>query len=306
MAMNSTDTPFILSCIRHLQLASNKNEVLAEIALVVINIIFCLLGTAANSLVIIAYCRNSHLRTIQNMLFLLLAFTDIGVTSFAQPAFAAAMLSDLLGKRDCLVWNITIILSWLFIGLSLVTIAVLTLQTYITLAYPYRFQSIITKTRLIILVVVFWFVIAAPLLKTLILRHLALTNYICFGVILLPTIFVIFTWLWIHKLVSRHRRVIETSQTPTGPNFETRQTVLRSTITALFVTLSLFGCCCPTIVFMLSEMISTWRVDQNIYLTLHQVSWTLMYLNSLLNPCLVFWRSSNFWKAARNIVSLTD
>ena len=95
-----------------------------------------------------AYYRNPRLRTIQNTIFLLLAITDVCVNMLVQPLYSAAILTSLLGKRDCLVWDISTISSWLFLGVSLVTIVILSLQSFITLAYPYRFQEIITKDRL--------------------------------------------------------------------------------------------------------------------------------------------------------------
>ncbi len=304
MATNSTGLPFRISCIvGTVRFASNGQEIVAEIVLVVINIVTSLLGTVANGLVIMAYYRNPRLRTIQNTIFLLLAITDVCVNMLVQPLYSAAILTSLLGKRDCLVWDISTISSWLFLGVSLVTIVILSLQSFITLAYPYRFQEIITKDRLKKVVFFSWiFIITGVIMESVILHHLSSSEFICFSIILLTIISVIFSWIWTYKLVARHRKAIEATQTPTTQNFVTRKTVLRSTVTAFFVTLSLLGCYFLALLLYFHGFTSAWKIDHHMHLMLKRVSWTLTYLNSLLNPCLVFWRSSNFRETAKNIL----
>ena len=57
----------------------------SQVALAIINIFISLFGTLANGLVIMAYHRNRHLRSIQNTIFCLLAITDFSVTAFVVP-----------------------------------------------------------------------------------------------------------------------------------------------------------------------------------------------------------------------------
>jgi hypothetical protein len=303
MTSNSAGLPSVISCINgEIHFASDQQEIVAEIVIAVINIVTSLLGTVANSLVIMAYYRNHRLRTVQNTIFLSLAITDIGVTVFVQPTYVVAIFSGLLGKRDCLVWDITTLSSTLFLGVSLVTVAILSFQSYVTLAYPYRIQSIVTKHRLRIAVVFSWLLIMTVVLKSIIFGHAYFDTYICASIIFLTIISVICTWGWTYKLVARHRRIIQATQTPTTQNFVTRKTVLRSTVTAVFVTFSLFGCYSLGLLLSFHKLTSAWSINRNLYLILYIVSWTLMYLNSLLNPCLLFWRSSKFRETAKNIL----
>ena len=90
----------------------NKNTVILY-ATIVINILLSLLGTVANGLIILAYCRNRRLRTIQNLIFFLLAFTDISVTAFLQPMLLAVNLGGLFGFTDsCYIYTICGLLSF--------------------------------------------------------------------------------------------------------------------------------------------------------------------------------------------------
>ena len=300
--INSTEVPFVISCVgTDIYFAVGKREIVAEIIFVVINIVTSVLGTLANGIVIIAYCRNRRLRTVQNDIFLLLAVTDISVAAFVQPIHVVATLSGLMGQRDCMIWEIATLSSWLFLGLSLTTINILSWQSYITLAYPYR--VLVTKHRLKVAVVSTWLLMTAVVVKSAFLYRFSLSTYICAGVILLTIISVFFTWVCTSKIVARHRKIIQTSQTPSTQKLAIGKTVLRSTITALLVTLGLFVCYALKLMLYFYNMVSAWRIEHNILLNLYIVSWTLLYLNSFLNPCLVFWRSSGFRQAARDILA---
>ena len=271
-----------------------------QAALAMTNIATSLFGTLANGLVIMAYCRSARLRTIQNTIFLLLAITDVSVTAFAQPIFVVAILRGLLGNHSCILWGLDTILSLFFLELSLVTIVILSLQSYITLAYPYRWQSIITKSRLNLVIAFSWLLI---LLKNLaIFQHYNFVLYGLFCITLLAIVTVVFTWSWTYKLVPRHRKAIQTTQTPASSQNMAQKKILRSTITAFAIILSLLAC------YFLVMCLSIFRtflnapiLGDNTYGILWSLAMTLMYLNSLLNPCLVFWRSTCFRQAVQNI-----
>jgi hypothetical protein len=299
-AVNSTQHPsFAITCVAvRIYFTSNMKVITVQTVILICNILISFFGTLANSLVIMAYYRNPHLRTIENTIFLLLAITDISVTALGQPAYVTAGFRVLLGKRDCLVWDIAILSSSLFLGLSLLTITILSLQSYITLAYPYRFQMIITKRRLKIIVILSWLLISMLTLVAATFKFVPLANYVYIGVVTTTFCAVIFTWSWTYKLVSRHRRVIESTQTPSSNEFVKGRKILRSTITAFVVTSSLLGC---HFLGLLYALINRWHVDPNFHMILFNTSATLMYSNSLLNPCLLFWRNSNFRIEARSI-----
>ena len=270
-----------------------------QAALAMANIVTSLFGTFANGLVIMAYYRNPRLRTIQNTIFFLLAITDIGVTAFVQPIFAVAILSGLLGNHSCILWGLKTILSFLFLELSLVTIVILSVQSDITLAYPYRWQSIITKFRLNLVFIFSWLLI---FLKNLaIFQHYNFVAYGTLCIILLAIITVVFTWCWTYKLVARHRKAIQTTQTPASSHNVAQKKILRSTITAFAIISSLLACYFLILCFFICQKFLNASLSDNTYGVLWSLAVTLTYINSLLNPCLVFWRSTCFREAVQNI-----
>ena len=156
-------------------------------------------------------------------MFLFLAITDIGVTAFVQPMYVAANISGLFGKRSCILWDVIYVSSVFFQGLSLATIVILSLQSYVTLAYPNRYQSIITKPRVIVVFFSFGFFVAIS--DFLVFLHQPFTSFMFVVILCSAIITVVFTWIWTYKLIARHQSVIRSTQTPV-----TRQNVTRKKV----------------------------------------------------------------------------
>ena len=294
---------FLTQCdaaIFNLVIYPNIRAIALQTALVMVNIAASFFGTLANGIVIMAYYRNHRLRTVQNSIFMLLAITDFSVTAFLQPIYVISILSGLLGNNMCTLQAVYIVLSFLFVELSLVTIVILSLQSSITLAYPYHYHSIITKRRLIVVFVASWL---SVLLKSLaIFRFSRVVYYGTYFILFLTIFVVVITWCWTCKLVARHRKAIQNTQTPSSSENVAKKKVLRSTVTAFVIISSLLACYLLKVcMFFFREPLNAARFDHTTYVVLWSLSVTLMHLNSLLNPCLVFWRSTPFRQAAKNI-----
>ena len=301
MASNSSLQFWVMGCIAdEVYLPLTLEIVVGGTLIIIFNILACFCGTLANGLVITAYYRNSRLQTIQNTIFLLLAITDISVTALVQPAYAAAWIYDLIGKRRCYLWNIVSLSSMLLVYLSLLTMIILSLQSYITLAYPYSHQNIVTMRRLkVIWMLVFILIVFATFAENF---HSRMRSYLSVCLISLTIFIVVSTWIWTYKLIARHRKSIQTTQTPSSSEIVSTKKTLRSTFTALAVILSLLFCYFFGLCFTLLKTLNVLRVSSyGRTLLLAATGTTLIYLNSLLNPCLVFWRQSSFRDEVKNV-----
>ena len=273
----------------------------AHAIITILNMLISLFGIVANGVIIATYYRNARIRTIQNTIFLCLAVTDVGATAFAQPIFIVATMRKLLGNEDCLLWNISSISMMLFILLSLITVVILSFQSFLTLAFPYH--RIITKHRLKMAIAVSWGFVILAIFALEIRLEIRINLYFTISIISVTIITVIFTWVWTYRLVARHRKAIQSTQTPSTSQSVPKAKVLRSTVTAFAVVLSLLGCYVFGVFFILFRiLLNAWGITPDANLILAHVTKTLMFLNSLLNPCLVFWRSSEFREAVRNMM----
>ena len=269
-------------------LPTGLKAIALKAAVAIINIVIALFGTLANGLVIMAYCRNPRLRTIQNTIFLLLAIPDLSVTAFVVPIYVAAILCNFLGSHSCTLWDVGSLLSVLFLQLSLVTSVILSLQSYITLAYPYHHQTMITKRRLIITIVSFFLLVSSLTFSVFWRRYILAYGFAV--IVSLAIITVVLTWCWTYKLVARHQRAIQTTQSPSTSQNISRRKILRSTITAFFIIASLLSCYALSSFLYCTEILQNHAKIASVTL----IAVTFVYLNSLLNPCLVFWRSTAF------------
>ena len=278
------------------------NEVAIQAAVMIANIVIAFFGTLANGLVIIVYYRNRRLQTNQATIFFLLAITDFSITAFVQPMYIVIIWKRLLGNHDCVLALLVYPLTILFLELSLITIVILSLHTYITLAFPYRLQNTITTSRLTKVIAFSWLLTA--LKNACIFLSYGVVKKVSFWIICSAIFVVVFTWCWTYKLVARHRKAIQTTQAPSNMQNASQQKILRSTVTAFAIVASLITCYSLPLSFLIFESsLSLSKIGRSTHEILWLAALTLMYLNSLLNPCLVFWRNSGFRQAAVNIFS---
>jgi hypothetical protein len=129
-----------------------------------------------------------------------------------------------------------------------------------------------------------------------------------FGVCIISStiVIVVFTWIWTYKLVNRQQKAIHTNQPSSAQEVVSRKKILiRSTVTAFAIILSLLGCYCFGLYYLIfsTYVVDVWGGNHKTSLIMLSVTKTLMYLNSFLNPCLVFWRNSNFRHTVKNTFS---
>ena len=243
MASNRTILPSssIITCdIARAYISTGLTSHALQAVVAIINIVIAFFGTLANGLVILAYYRNSRLRNIQNTIFLLLAFTDIVVTSVVEPLYATAIFDSFLDKRRCVIYDVCSVLSTLFVELSLAASVILSLQSYITLAYPYHYHGIITKSRLAKTIVVSVLLVSSLAFSNFWNKHFVIYGSLVILVGGMTT--VVFIWCWTYRLIARHRKAIQTTQTPSTSQNTSRRKILRSTITAFVIVASLLTC----------------------------------------------------------------
>ena len=271
-----------------------------EAILLCINALLSLFGTAANVLIITSYFRNRQLQSIQNFIFLVLAFNDLIVTALVQPLFIIGNLSGVLGLQDCLFSDLRILISFFCIGLSMQTITILSLQSFIFLAFPYRCQAVLTKYRLKIAVGACWVVVLFITIVATVVGRPAIVIGGGLVIITISLFIVTLTWIWTYRLVCRHRKTIRVEQTPS--NCRPVPSRCRSACTAFIIILSLFISYLPATAVLTyrAESVSSSTVEHR-YFLFQGIGFTFLYANSLVNPCLVFWRSSAFRKTAMNL-----
>ena len=275
-----------------------------NITLITISLISAALGTIANFLVVLSYFKNSRLRTVSNVPLVSLAFSDLMVTAVVLPLHAARLLKEIYGSHNCILWTFTRFSSYFSAGVSLLTVTFISVECFITLAYPYRYQTILTRMRMKSIVAIIWCITFAFVVLHLWLIPNKIFLALAATTVVVCIITLLSIWIWVFKLLRNHKQRITTHQTPsqmsTTESKRPQETAFKNTRTCGTIVLGLVLCYFP-VVITLAYYWTEPRSYTGIYLV---TPWgeTIAYAHSLLNPLLVVWRKSEFRQTARHFI----
>ena len=198
-----------------LVLSPTGEHVKMNIVLIVIHTVLSLLGTFANVLVIASYMTNRRLHTPSNLLFVFLAVSDVMVTACVQPLLICSKLSATLKLDNLCILKVLVSIGTFSCSiLSLNVIVVLSVERFITLAFPYHYHRIVSLPRLKLTIAAIWFIgCAACFVFFFALISFNVFNLIAAVYMMLSVAIVISAWAWIQRLVNRHNRKIEGHET---------------------------------------------------------------------------------------------
>ncbi len=279
----------------------------SNIVYIIVNIMLSITAMSLNVLVWIVYLRNRSVRTSSNMLLVILALSDFMTNAIVQPFSIARMVNEIRGTNSCFILIAARLSSYISCGLSLLTVAIICIERFVTLAYPYRYQNILPPLRLKIIVTVTWIMIFVfvPL-------HLGPVSYTLLSsvgnVLIILSISIVFlTWFWVNRIVKRHNIAISSTQTPAHEsdkntkNLKRQEASFRSTRTSYLICGAVLLFYFPSLVLLAYNATQ----DYDFVLLFLVAPWveTVMFSNSLLNPSLLFWRKSTFRETAKGIFS---
>lgn len=262
-----------------------------------------LFGSTANALVIVSYFKNSRLRTLSNVPLLSLAFSDSLVTAVVLPLHVTRLVKEIYGARNCVLWTLKRLASYFSAGVSLFSITIISVERFITLAYPYHYQTILTKIRVNAVVTATWLITFVFVVSNIGLLPYKVLRTMATSAVILCTSTMLLIWTWVYKLLRKHERRISTNHTPSVSLSETisRKETHRNTRTSGLIVTGLILCYLP-LVLMMAYYWTEPKSFTGIYLV---TPWgeTLVLAHSLFNPLYVFWRKSEFRRTAWNFIS---
>ncbi len=132
--------------------------IISSISACVFVFMMCFTTLLFNMVVILAIWRTPLLHQPRNVLLCSLAVSDFFVGLTTQPSFLVAEISLLLGNMDlyCLAVFIHFYTSWMFNGISFLTLSAISVERYLALRFHLRYAELITNTRVFITVVIYW------------------------------------------------------------------------------------------------------------------------------------------------------
>lgn len=270
-----------------------------NVTLIVISISMALFGIIANILVVLSYFKNSHLRTLSNIAFISLACSDLLVTTVVKPLHVTRFVLEIYGGHNCILWTSKRLLSYFSIGVSLLSATVVSIERFITLAFPYRYQTVLTKFRINVVITAIWLLTFVLVISNINLIPYTVLRAICTVIVILCISTLFGIWIWIYRLLRNHRRRITTNQQPSFISKSRKQTYKNTQTSGVIVT-ALILSYLPLVV-----MLAYYWTEPGSFTGIYLVTpWgeTIILAHSVFNPLYVFWRKSEFRQTARNCI----
>lgn len=175
----------------------------------------CFFALFLNAVVVFVTWRTPALHSPRNILLCSLAATDFFVGFTSQPFFVVAELFLLFGQleRYCLTVFMLFYSSWLFNGISFLTLTAISFERYLALRFHLRYPELITASRVVITVVIYWLIWATLVTVLWFWATSKLLAYALTAVCFVLGVSALRCLSLIHKTMKRHNKhVRDTNQ----------------------------------------------------------------------------------------------
>ena len=262
----------------------------------IIDFIMCFTTLLFNTIVIFAILKTPMLYQPRNVLLCSLAVSDFFVGLTAQPSFLIAETSLLLGKMNvyCLAVFIHFYSSWMFNGISFLTLSAISFERYLALRFHLRYAELITNTRVFVTVIIYWLIWVTWITLLWFWAKDKLLTYILIAFCTLIAAFVAWCYFTINKTVKRHNRQIQDSQQ------QTHQVLVRyrRTTNTMIILISAFAL--SFFPFAITTAISASQEKEDLRTSAaHSLAVVIILANSTANPLIYFWRVAELRETAK-------
>ena len=241
-----------------------------------------LISTISNTLVLAAILRSPSLRSASIVLLCSLAFSDLLVGLFVQPAYIACEITDVP-----LLCRLMKTAAFFAGGVSLLTITAITLDRFLALRYHMRYPNMVTTNRALCASAAVWFTCVLLSFSTFWSHRfyytaIAVTIVVC---LLMCTA----CYIRIYRVVCRHQLEIHAQahalQSNNVGNRQRMQRTRKSAKNTFIYFITMIVCYVPMFVtmFVLSTYPDLWTRAWNL-------TDTVAFMNSSINPILYCWR----------------
>ena len=255
-----------------------------------------------NIITIYAIRRTSSLPKTLKTLLLSLAFSDVGVGLFVQPLYTFSLVKWLkLDHPSCNTYQVKNISSNFFSAASFLGVVAVSVDRVLAVHLHLRYQELVTHKRVVTVVISIW--VFSAFISLLVLWSSSATQNLVILVIAAIGFIVSFVvYTRIYLTVRRHKKQIQSMQIQ-----EIVQAREKANFTALIK--STVGLFYVYLVFLISYLpfficIAVVRIygSSIAFRKVFIFSWTLIFLNSSLNPVIYCWKMRHIRRAIIEIL----
>ena len=272
------------------------------IVLLVLNTFLSITAFLGNTLILVALRKESSLHPPSKLLLRSLAMTDLLVGIIVEPLYVVYLMS-VKSQRWYICYNVYVALfiaSHILCAVSLLVLTAISLDRLLALWFGLRYRQVVTLRRVYITVIVMW---VLPIVATtsyiwnpqLLLLFLYIHLCFCLSII-------IFSYMKIFFMLRHYQIQAEINVAQEQPRQAIPLNIARyrkAVYSALWVQVILFICYLPFgITQALTESV---KVSSSLYLA-KTFSFTLVFLNSSLNPFLYCWKMKEVRQAVKDAI----
>lgn len=258
----------------------------------VLNAITAISAIFGNSFIILVLLRRPQLRTTSNIILFCLALTDLSVGLAVQPTLAAINVQFLTRKKsDCGLYVIYDLVKYAS-GLCSACVSILvSVDCSAAVCVPFRYVRLATEKRALVVCACVWIASVSVSVLRLFVRG---RQFSISFITTLSITFVIVSILYVKmlRIADKHRiQIEEQSRRLVQRNLRKRKALK----TAMAIIITYLLCYLPYIIARIYFLhVKTSRTHRYAVMLWPK---TLLYINSSLNPFILFWRLKNVRKA---------
>ena len=263
-----------------------------------VHIFLSITAFLGNSLTLVALHKISSLRPPSKLLYRCLATTDLLVGLVAQPLYVTYLMSVVhehwslchYARKAAYITSVTLC------GVSLLTMAVISVDRLLALLLGLRYKKIVTLKRIYITIASFWVLCLVASLCTIFDQRITDLNVSI--VLPLSQLISLASYTKIFRTLRHHQAQVQ--QQPSQPNALNMARYRKAVHSALWVQSALVVCYTPfLILFIVVSYSKTYSSHLGVAWEMTSV---LVYFNSTLNPFLYCWKIIEVRRAMKQTI----
>ena len=266
------------------------------------NIFLSYTAIVLNTVTIHAIRKTSSLPKNLKTLLASLAVSDVGVGLLSQPFYTSLLVKWFQQNNPgCNIYVVFIFAMSVFSLASFLSVVALSLDSFLAIHLHLRYQELVTHKRVVAVVISIWLLsVFFPLMVLWIPPDIYSLITLFLGVIglLLTTV----AYIRINATVQRHKNQIQTlhvQQVVDDSEMANFARVIKCAVGTFYVFIVFLVCYLPYTISLAIHNINGPNIEfKRIWL----YSWTVMYLNSSLNPVIYCWKMRHIRHAIMNIL----
>lgn len=264
------------------------------IGITVLNIIFAILGTFGNCLVLVAICKNNCLQTIPDLFIFNLALADLCVTAVRQPLLIYEANNHFTPRIKDAAFDVFMNISNIGNYATIICMLSVTIDRFLAIQHPFQYQQHCTKRKAIIGIGVCW--ITAAIIDVIILINEENGRYFVWAITTLCLLSTVAMYVHLFCIANKHQNrivAVQPLESLGGHEQRGRQTRERKAAKTIALVVGVY------ILFYLPFLIYVISQNQSDKHFMNGFYWFFSFLlcNSAVNPIIYSVRNSRYRRA---------